>query len=303
MNNILDVKVSFYTKFTTKKPVELNLYMLLTNQGYRDKVDAIRSESDPEKQKQMKNTLPLFTPSGIFSGANAASLTKPSGLICIDIDKKDNEDVADLNSLKEKIKNVPYIAYCGQSVRGEGYFCIIPIAMPEKHKQHFLSLEMDFARCGIVIDKACSDISRKRFVSYDPAPYLNPNAEVYDRIVEPQRRADKTAMSIIDSSSAAVEVARLISLISKEQKDITGGYSQWFEIACSLANEFGENGREMFHAISQYGNSYDSTIADNKYSEALKGNYSYTIGTLFHYAGEAGLRPQIHSFPDLTKKI
>ena len=289
MSNTLNINVSFYDKITSKKPTKRNLFDLLTGFEFKNPVMAIRAESDPIKQKTMKNKLPAFTVSGLFNGSKAESLIEPSGLICIDIDKKGNKDVTDFADFKEKIKNVPYVAYCGLSARGEGYFCIIPIFCPDKHKEHFLSLERDFARCGIIIDKACSDICRKRFVSYDPKPYINLKAITYDRTFKSLRKMKQKAdISVSESSNTGVEVARIISVISIEETDMTGDYNQWFEIACSLANEFGENGRAIFHAVSQYGD-YDPDIANTKYNDALNGKYDYSIGTFFHYAKEAGI--------------
>jgi hypothetical protein len=187
--------------------------------------------------------------------------------------------------MKKLIAAVPYVLYCGLSVRGEGYFCIIPIAFPYKFKQHFSSLQKDFARCGVIIDKSSSDISRKRFVSYDTTLYLNLHAKIYTRvscrIPQPQKRTPQS------SGSAAKEVANVIAAIRANKIDITGGYAQWWEIGCALANEFGEAGRELFHMVSQFGD-YDAEITDKKFDEALKG-YNFGIDTFFHYAKLCGV--------------
>ena len=104
-----------------------------------------------------------------------------SGLICIDIDEKDNPDVAEFDRLNELIRIIPYVVYCGHSIGGKGYFVIIPIASPEKHKEHFEALRQDFARCGITIDKSGKDVTRLRIYSYDNTAYINPSAATYER--------------------------------------------------------------------------------------------------------------------------
>ena len=44
-----------------------NLASLLLSDQWRDLVQAIRDEADTEKQKQLKQRLPAFMPSGVFS--------------------------------------------------------------------------------------------------------------------------------------------------------------------------------------------------------------------------------------------
>lgn len=195
--------------------------------------------------------------------------------------------------LKECIQALPFVAYCGYSCRGKGYFCIVQVEAWYKHKEHFDSLVLDFKQWGVNIDKSCRDIGRRRFVSYDPEPYINPDAEVYKYVVEPQHvlsqskgNTDRTPEEKVETT---IEVARMIAVICQEQIDITGSYQSWFEICCSLANEFGEAGRDMFHAVSRYGDTYDYEAADRKFDEALHHEYNYRIATFFHYAKQAGV--------------
>ena len=289
--NKLNIIVSLFENYSDTTPKDINLYQLLTSSQYKNLVDKIRAEPDVEKQKKLKSKLPCLTPSGTFKGSADKDLIKHSGLICLDIDEKDNPGLTNFKDLKQLVKTIPYIAYCGVSVRGAGYFVIIPISNTEMHRAHYTSLEMDFKRCGIVIDSACKNVGRKRFVSYDPSPYLNLNAETYSFIAEPQN-ASKTfgaGNKVEEMAEIATEVARIISVISSNQIDISGGYMQWFELGCSLANTFGDSGREMYHAISQYSASYDYDVTDRKYDECLKGNYKYSIGTFFHYAKQYGI--------------
>ena len=147
----------------------------------------------------------------------------------------------------------------------------------------------------MVIDKSCSDISRKRFVAYDPDPFVNLNAKTYTRLQNSRASSPARAQSPHDkkgkpSSSAdvAVEVARIISAICTDRIDITGPYGQWFEIGCALANEFGEPGRDMFHAVSQFGD-YDPEQTNHKFGGALDNECNYGIGTCFQYAKLAGV--------------
>ena len=154
MKNRLDVKVSLFQNCKASgMPVrEIFLCDFLSGSTFRAKykttVDRYRAAGDEDKNR-LKTSLPAVTVSGTFSKRNSAGLIAHSGLICIDIDEKDNPDVAEFDRLNELIRIIPYVVYCGHSIGGKGYFVIIPIASPEKHKEHFEALRQDFARCGI----------------------------------------------------------------------------------------------------------------------------------------------------------
>ncbi|MCL2561585.1 MAG: PriCT-2 domain-containing protein [Rikenellaceae bacterium] len=307
MKTTLNVDVSFYGTLTTKNPVIRDLFDLLTGKHFAESIAAVREEPDPKKQNAFKKALPMFTPSGVFSSANDKSLSKHSGLICIDIDKKDNPDVENFDAMKELISQVPYVAYCGLSARGEGYFCIIPIKFTEKHKQHFNSLLMDFARCGITIDKGCGNVGRKRFVSDDQEYYHNSNAEVYDRYVSDARPATRSQAPLLsfkdkDTHVTPVMVDELIAIIEEKGIDITKDYDDWFAIGCALANYFGDDGRERFHTVSQFYPGYSPNLTDKKFDDALKKRYNHNIATFLHHAKRCGVTA-IADFRDIPDDL
>ena len=65
---------------------------------------------------RLKANLPAITPSGLFAYAKAEALQKHSGFIQFDIDLKDNQHLADYNTLYKQLRNIANIAYCGRSV-------------------------------------------------------------------------------------------------------------------------------------------------------------------------------------------
>ena len=90
----------------------------------------------------------------------------------MDIDAKDNPDILDWETLKQDLSVLPQIAYCALSVSGKGLFLVIPLRYPEKHLQQFHQLQIDFRKMGIMIDSACSDITRLRCLLYDEHPII-----------------------------------------------------------------------------------------------------------------------------------
>lgn len=80
-------------------------------------------------------------------------------------------------------------------------------------------------------------------------------------------------------------VERLVQQIVERRIDITQDEEDWFRLACTFANEFGEEGRGYFQAISQFYSGYDRQEADKKFDHALKGKYRRIgIGTFFEIA-------------------
>ena len=266
-----------------------NLARLLLSDQWRDLVQAIRDEADTERQKQLKQRLPAFMPSGVFSKKAAGGLQQHSGFICIDIDGKDNKEVENFADLKALVRLIPHVEYCGLSVSGTGYFCIIPVADPAKHRDYFRAIAHDFRRCGIVIDRKCINVNRLRFVSYDPSPYVNTGALVYNYVLPAVEANSHKSVNVFKRQLSDVEANEYFTAILKEIEawhiDITGDYIQWFDILCAIASTYGEDGRDIAHAISSKAECYDYEETEKQYSECVKhSGYDYTIGTFFYYA-------------------
>jgi hypothetical protein len=283
--NILNTEVSFYANLSAK-PKSVRLLDFLTSAEYKAAVESIRSTSNKNLVDRLKKGLPAITPSGIFRGKRMTdSLVKHSGLICVDIDAKDNAEVTGFNNLKEHIAYLDCAAYCGLSVSGKGFFVIIPIACPKKHKEHFEALKIDFAACGLKIDSACGDVSRLRFASYDDQPYINQFAKPYSRVIygKPKRRASL-------NTEINPRLTALVGAIEESKTDITGSYPTWFKLACALAGTYGETGRGLFHRISVFYPGYEVDKTDKEYDKVLKAEYTeVTENTIFHIAKENGV--------------
>ncbi len=273
----------------------------LLSAKWRAQVEAVRAEKDPKRQQALKHKLPCFTPSGTFDPVSDAGLLAHSGYISIDIDAQDNTDVADFASLKDKISAVPYVLYCGLSCRGAGYVLIVPIADPAKHRDHFRALQEDFYKCGLVVDPSGINVSRKRFVSYDPDPYINTGAKVYSYAL-PEDYQPTPVRNFTDAETLAALDA-LTGQIESRKIDITsdgmpGSYERlWLRELAALANCMGEDGREYAHRISCYYPGYTHGETDEKFTSLLRSPMGkIQMGTLFYLARQA---LNAHDFDDL----
>ena len=289
-HSILDIQVSCFAHCKATTPVDVSLLTWLTTDKYKSKVEQIRNLQDVDLQKTIKTSLPAITPSGRFSRRDTEHLIEHTGFLAFDIDFKDNRHISNFDRLRDEIKNITSVAYCGLSVRGHGFWGLVPVpaSTPEVHRQRFDTLIRDFREFGIILDPSGSDVCRLRIASYDADAYFNPQAKVYTKIYKPAPPKNLPRPKATDSRG---RVEALVSQIKAYRIDITQSYDdEWLPIAAGLANEFGEWGRGYFHAISQFHPNYDPRETDDQYDAVLRKRYNQiSLGSLFHIAKQYGI--------------
>ena len=186
--NILNIEVSLFKGGirNTVPAGTVNLFDFITKTTPERiaSVQRVRECTDKKQQDELKTHVDYITASGIFSPTRKTeNLIKHSGIICIDLDQQHNPGV-DFAVVKKQVARLSWVAACTYSIRGQGLAMYVPIKYPERHKQHFARLEADFAAYGLSIDKACSDVTRARFDTFDPDPYINIAATVYEKLQE-----------------------------------------------------------------------------------------------------------------------
>ena len=295
-NSILKVSVSRYNHCKDNAGTTVNLLEWLRDDSLKQRVIAIRAIEDKDQRDKMKAALPAVTVSGTFSIRKKEHLIDHSGLICIDIDQKDNQHLGNYDHIKQVLSKAPFVAYCGKSASGTGYFVIIPLQYPDKHVEHFFALEKLFKELKINVDITCKEVNRLRFYSWDDDPYMNHNAIPfthtcnYTEPIKPIGKRRYARTSTMRNTTKKVE--EYIREIKAKSVDITDKYKYWYEIGFSLATEFGESGRQYFHQISQYHSAYNSGKTDEKYTELLKSNKGrYKIATFFYQCTAHGVKP------------
>ena len=161
-----------------------------------------------QQVKYLKTSLPAGIVSAVVeNGIGADNVILRNGVVCIDIDAQDNPAITDWQAFKQEIAKSRFIAYVGLSISGLGVFAMIPIADPTQHKQHYDAIVQDFKAAaftfmqsgetepttlmGVNLDPKTSNIASKRFVSYDPQPYINTEAQVYCKTYEPPKAAPR----------------------------------------------------------------------------------------------------------------
>lgn len=294
------IKVSYFKSVyeTTPQTVDLKRWLI----GY-DKLNqvikSIRSCDDPVISKRLKQKLPCIIPAGVFTHPNDHSLKTFSGLMSLDFDH---------TSQPEEVKRIaignPHCWYAGLSAGGKGVFALISVADDAvgRWKEYHAALIKQFGAASKNIDVQCSNISRKRFYSYDPSPMFNDDALKRPFVLPTQRatvsvcsvqkkpvEASHTLQQAGNSNKENKNIELLIESIEREQKDITSSYKHWISIGGSLANVFGEGGRAYFHQISQYYPGYDSRKVNRQYNRSLRNPPGFGLGVIFSIAKKNNL--------------
>lgn len=297
------VFVSLFRDYSNPKPIgEIDLLEFLLTSTYQQQVEEIRRCTDKARRRELKSKLSAITPSGIFSKRSNAGLIRHSGIICVDVDQQDNAGISDWEALKSSISDLQGLWYAGRSVSGNGLFLLFKVKYPEKHLEHFAALARELTGRGIAVDQACKDVARLRGASYDPNPFFNPDAAPFDGLLtastqratggpstETQRNLKNPVGYQGSDDLTAYRVGRLIERIEATGTNLAECYPEWFAIGRALASEFGEYGREWFHAVSSKSQKYDPDECDQQYSRCLRACDRTSIGTFFNLCKQNGV--------------
>lgn len=264
--------VSLFENIYSKEPIqEISLNKFLHTSMFKEQVENYRKSTDEKSRKKIKGNLQCVTPSGTFRQRQELSLIKHSGLLCIDIDFKDNPKT-DMNKAKHIIgEHCPSLYYGGLSLSGKGMFLIFRISTPEYHKQHFEALAYLMSqKFSLQVDKSVKSPVNLRVASYDPNPYYNPNPVPFPHIMETDKKSSQIIRTVAEKNQICESVKKAVSIIQAKKIDITKQYQNWFRIGCALAHEFGEEGRYWFHQISRVYEKYNESDCDLQYNKCLK---------------------------------
>ena len=288
MKSILNVEVSRFANYDTpENPETINLLDWLTSDAYRTEIEQLRQITDKVTRDKIKATLPAITPSAVCSYRQESDVIQHSGFIQFDIDFKDNKDITNYADLKQQIGKIKNVAYCGLSASGTGFWGLIRIAFPERHKQHFTTAKNIFLSFRITLDNAPKNKVSLRGYSYDRDAYFNHNAIPLQRYEVPPPPPKTTYSANPTNDQAKVETC--LSEIEARKINLTCSYNEWFSIGCSFAGTFGEQGREYYHRVSQFHPDYTPTKTDKQFNHCLKAGYG-SIGAFLNLCTSVDIR-------------
>lgn len=248
----------------------------LDKKDFKTLIEQIRSETDASKKDKLKKQLPCFSISQVCD-RDSRKITKSfSQLLQIDIDVKDNEhifsDPAKVATIREKLADDPFIVLACKSP-SNGLKCIVHYdSKTVKILDAFKTAESYFLDVyGLTIDKACKDVTRLCFATYDPDAYYNKHAKtlVYTPAVEVIHQVTIETPAVEVKEIPTFDIEHILEQINTSQIDLTGAYIDWLNFGFSFAHEFGEGGRGYYHELSKHYPNYTHAETDAKYSECL----------------------------------
>ena len=277
-------KISFYENVyqkESKQELNFNDYLKNVKNGlWQDPVLNYRAG------KCKKELVPAVTSSATFKNTrNLSNINKHSGFLCIDLDAKDNVHI-DLLDARSYLSIDKFIHSGHLSVSGKGLSLYVKIA-PSKHLQSFLAIEQYLANeYKLIIDKSTKDVTRLRFVSYDPDLFINSSSEKWTYYL-PKKEVQPSNYTPIYTGS---DIDFILKQIKQSGTDLTSDYYDWIKCGLAIAGEFGERGRDMFHTASSNNASYNFEKCDKKYTNLLKTERGrVSISSFFWMAKNAGL--------------
>lgn len=271
---------------TNPKDVELQMFLDYIKEGFwQDLILPLRTIKDKKQLQDAKLKLPYVTISGRFSKRVNDGLIKHSTILAIDLDEKDNPGILDK---RDHLYNDKYIHSAFVTSSGRG-LCLLLKIDPAKHLEAFMGAEEYFFReYDIIVDTGCKDVSRPRYVSYDPDLYQAERPEKFT--LYPKEKPPKKVDNIVFAKS---DFESLIKSISDKGINLVDSYHDWMRTGFSFADKFGDTGRQYFHIISSLSGKYNPKQTDRQYDHCQRalgrGQRQATIAVFYYLCKQAGL--------------
>lgn len=289
--------ISSYKNVHDKQDIDIEIDSFLEgvqSGRWQDIALEVRSAPTKEIKDLKKKTAPLVTPSGSFSERKVDCLRKHSGFIAIDIDNLD-----DPAAVKERIGTNPYFYSTFISISGKGLCLIIKID-GTRHLDAFNGIAAYlYNEYQLIVDQSGKDVSRARFVSYDPFLLLNTKSATFKKYLPKKKEQKHPKVMFIKTDFDA-----MIKQMDDKCLNLCEDYSDWVRICYALVSELQEQGRNHFHTLSSHSSKYNSLDCDSQFDACLK-NHNETkakkssINTIYFHAKQNG----IDCYSEHTKAI
>ena len=244
----------------------------------------VRNAPNKEIKELKKKTAPLVTVSGSFAARKDDAIRKHSNLIAIDIDNLD-----DAVATKNRIGADPYLLAAFISISGKG-LCLIVKIDGTRHLDAFNAIAAYlYNEYQLIVDQSGKNVSRARFISYDPALIQNPNAATFKKYLPKKKEYKQQKVVVIKT-----DFDSMIAQMDQKGLNLCEDYSDWIRICYGLVSEFGEQGREHFHTLSATSSKYNSIDCDSQFDACLKNHNESkgkksSIGSIYYLAKQNGI--------------
>ena len=288
------MEFSLYTsvKSTEPKTIDLTNYITFVKVGYnQDLVLQARAvKNDYDKYKELKLKSPAILGSCIMNNGKKENdnIKYLNGFIVIDIDTDINDN------LLISLQNDQYTHVLHRSFGGDGV-CIFVKINPELFKESFNQLaQYYYEKYGIVVDQACKNKNRLRFISYDPFIFYNEKSLKFKAKKEKEKE-----LNIPRIAFRGDDFDNILKQIKDKNIDlIKGDYSRFVQIGFALFSKFGDAGKDHFEFINSYNPRFKPQNLDKDW-KGFRNIGPITIATFYYYCKEEG----IQLYTNETKQI
>lgn len=191
--NVLETQVSYYRNIrdinsnqtTTIASILKSIECGGKNGAIAKQIHQIRAERDKDKRSQLKKGLPVIMWQGIFNGRGKSGLRSLSGVLCIDIDHKSEDE---LLMLRSSLAIVPWVLAFFKSPSGDGLKVLVKASIhtPQEYENCYAQLIEVFRNTfSCDVDESCKEYSKACYASFDPDIYVNPDALDYQFSYDP----------------------------------------------------------------------------------------------------------------------
>ena len=179
-------------------------------------IDLRTREMAKEEKVTLKNTMQCFTPAALLKTKKQGKIEEinRTGILQLDFDAADIKQY-DIEELKQSIFSLPFVAFCGLSCSGQGFYALALIAEPDRledYAEHCFEVLREY---GIPPDTTKGrNVNDLRFVSYDANMLIRENPEPLK--IKNFRTKDKPQFT----TTTSVPVNHADKVVSKGLTDI-----------------------------------------------------------------------------------
>ena len=175
------MRVSYFKNIKSVIPIkDTSVFKVLQEikEGkHKEQVANIRVSADKKKRNDLKQKLPYVTFGGTFSTRSNKTLSKHSGLACLDFDDVDDN----MYDVLESINSDKYTLSSFLSPSGNGIKVLVKIPSVdnnEDYQDYYHELTKHYSKY-FTLDQGTKDIARACYLSSDENLYINPEAEIF----------------------------------------------------------------------------------------------------------------------------
>ena len=282
---------------------------------YKAMIEAIQTETDEKKRKELKSQLDYILPAGVFLKRNADSIIYYSGVVCMDVDGKDNPQRTvqemRLTCLNDSRMHA-FLLFYSPTHTGIKVFLHYD-TKKYTYRESFNAYWMYFKKALHINVDYCADVPRACFMSYDPVVMYNEKepfsgipieewSKTFDMESDSKKRQtppsttykpDKTSKSDKKEQQADTEtldhVMTVLGRISKKGVDIAPTYDDYYRLGKSLAN-LGDNGLPVFLKCCSFNKDHKRTDPAKDFRKYVADPHREVgIATYFNLAKNAGV--------------